>query len=552
MHFLTLPIVCFVIRGGWGHTVEVLTTPCQTLTIHADDASNVDPTKPSQPSASTVPYEPWTETFSPVNPIGTTETISSSEHVQTTSTEPRTSCTESAEDTPVQYHEPVTYTAGPTIRDSSTPCPEAKPSNHDVSEAHPSIPVPISEPAPSQMSTKPVHTQDQPIQESEYVQPPAKTELMVPPEVTETTHWTAPSQPGVQSPPALSEIPTEPVAEPTVKLVETTASVIAPTQDVPPNDYHGPISTAGSPSGNPITTQGPSTAHNEPTAIPDPAEPPPSTLTSLGATPTEEIIKLNLEDATLGPYARFIDLDGQKAILLEPPPDSTSNFTLKVQRPYTFRSESLVYLKAFVKVDEVCPTSRRRIFLRQDKRAAKLSEYDNDNEILKRDTSDTRDKFEEIDSDKFLLNDTTELWVKLEAGSNPVALTFSNASLALSPPRERRRNIQAEIYRKDTIGSGEDTPVQAEDIGKDCPIPGDESELPTDANGEGSFPTVDGTTVPPAVSTSPPDVITGIQTTDVPTPTPGPVEVPPNVAGHGFTMNVFAVYGIPFVAALLL
>ncbi|GKU09166.1 unnamed protein product [Fusarium langsethiae] len=103
----------------------------------------------------------------------------------------------------------------------------------------------------------------------------------------------------------------------------------------------------------------------------------------------------------------------------------------------------------------------------------------------------------------------------------------------------------------EAIVLAKDAAVHVENIGKERPRPSDESELPTDVGGEESLPTVDGTTVPPAVTISPPDVITDIHNEDIPTPTLKPVEVPPNAAAHGVVMNVVALYGIPFVAALL-
>lgn len=391
MHLLALCFGGLVIRGVWGHNVKVLTTPCGTLTVYQNRASDIDTVETSQPNSPiviaespapvapaatieseqatsipeepvtpcdttqsllpTVPYEPVTESVfyepptepeddtatvvEPVTPCDTTQTstpsvtykhvtesvtyvppivtiktYSTSQHVRIMTTEPLVTYTESTEQEPAHYPEPRTDTILPTIQTSKVPVP----SKPYVTGTHPPVHVPISEPAQPPISTEPVQAPDQPVQETEHVQPPVQTEQVVPPVITKHTASVLPPEPGHPSPSSRLEAPKETTDIPN-KPIQSSAAETPKQLDEPPrvtaSTYAGPIKTGELPTREPD----PASVSNGPTAITERPKPIPSgfaTRTSIEVVPTDEVYELNLEDAILGPYAKLIDICGEK------------------------------------------------------------------------------------------------------------------------------------------------------------------------------------------------------------------------------------------------
>ncbi|KAF5237253.1 hypothetical protein FAUST_6164 [Fusarium austroamericanum] len=594
MHLLALCFVGLVIRGVWGHKVEVLTTPCGTLTVYHDEVSDADPVETShsnrpiiivespapgvptaaiqsdqataipakpvtpcdttQSSLPTVPYEPVTESVhydspiepedetvtvvEPVTPCGTTQastlsvahkpitepaaepiiyaspivtidTSSESQHTQIITTEPLVTYTESAYETPIQYPEPKTDTHYPTIHTSKVP----EPSDHYVPGTHPTIYVPISEPFHPPISTEPVQTPDQPLQETEHVQPPVQTGQVVPPPGTKHTESVLPSEIDPPSPSSRLEVPTETMDVPK-KLIQTSAAE-TPKQLDEPTGVTAPTSTGPVKTEElPTTERGPARVSNEPTVVterPQPIQSGFNTRTSIEVIPTDEVYELNLEDAILGPYAKLVDVCGEKIILLEPPPYHEANFTLKVNGTSGLSPGGFANLITSVKIGKAHHNDRRHmvIFRRDDDddEAGFLEASANDDDIGKRDDSETGDAIEEWVADKPITEADPTLAISYIAGSDPKSAQIEGMTYI------KRGNIGTNVYRRKAAPSGGNTTIRPEDDGKECN--------------------------------------TNTHSTGTPTAAPTPVEVHPNEAGNGVVTNTAALFGILFVAAIL-
>ncbi|PTD04162.1 hypothetical protein FCULG_00001921 [Fusarium culmorum] len=248
--------------------------------------------------------------------------------------ESQTSCTESIEDAPIQYSAPGTDVIQPTIHIYEAPVHELEPGKQSITEYHPPVSVPISEPDP----------------------PP---------------------------------IPTESVQAPVV----------------------------------------------EPTVIHQP-QPDPSTfktVTSLVPAPANQVVKLNLSDATLGLYATFIEIDGHRAIRLAPPPNGEASFTIEVNTNLEFPPDSFVKLLTSIKVENICPNTKRnsKVFERDDAGNGFRAVYDKKT-ISKKELKGPGKKTQQIDSKKFKPEVGKALQVIVKGGSNPVAGTVTGASLRKS------------------------------------------------------------------------------------------------------------------------
>ncbi|CAG1986933.1 unnamed protein product [Fusarium graminearum] len=633
MHLLALCFVGLVIRGVWGHKVEVLTTPCQTLTVYqngASDAGTVETSQPNSPivivespapvapaattesnqetaipkepvtpcdttqpslptvldkpvtesvhydspteledetvtvvepvtpcdttqastpsvtykpitepatepityvppiepedktatsvgtvtpcdttqtSSSSIIYEPATEPVTYVSPIVTIKTYSTSQHVRIMTTEPLVTYTESTEQEPAHYPEPRTDTILPTIQTSKA----SVPSNPYVPGTYPPVHVPISEPAQPPISTEPVQAPDQPVQETEHVQPPVQTEQVVPPVITKHTASVLPSEPGHPSPSSRLEAPKETMDIPNRPIqssaAETPKQLDEPTGATAPTSA-GPVKTGELPTREPD----PASVSNGPTAITERPKPIPSgftTRTSIEVVPTDEVYELNLEDAILGPYAKLIDICGEKIIVLEPPPYHEANFTLKVNGTSGFSPGGFANLITSVKIGKVHHNDRRQMVIFQrdddDDIAGYLEASANDDDIGKRDDRETKDAIEEWLADGRITEPDPTLAISYIAGSDPKSAQIQGMTYI------KRGNIGTNVYRRKAIPAGGDTTIRPEDDGKEC-----------NTNIHGT-----------------------------PTAAPTPVEVHPNEAGNGAVMNTAAVFGISFFAAIL-
>ncbi|QPC69481.1 hypothetical protein HYE68_000233 [Fusarium pseudograminearum] len=591
MHLLALCFVCLVIRGVWGHRVEVLATPCETLTVYQHGASEADsvenfqsnspivivespasvapaatiesdqataiPVEPvtpcdtTQPSLPTVSYEPVTESvnyvppietkyetvtsvrtvtpcdtaqtssisiiYKPVTesvtygpPIVTIETSSTSQDIRIITTEPLVTYTESTEEEPVQYPEPRTDTIYPTIQTAQAP----EPSRHYVPGTHPPIHVLTYEPAQPPLSTEYVQTPDQPVKETEHLQPPVQTGQVVPPVITKHTEAGLPSQPGYPSPSSGLEIPTETMDVPNKPIqtsaAETPKQLDEPTRVTAPTSA-GPFKTEELPTRVPD----PASVSNEPTVVTERPQPIPSgftTRTSIEAVPTDEVYELNLEDAILGPYAKLVDICGEKIIVLEPPPYHEANFTLKVNGTSGFSPGGFANLITSVKIGKVQHNDRRQmvIFRRDDDdddEAGFLEASANDDDIGKREDSETGDAIEEWVADKPITESDPTLAISYIAGSDPKSAQIEGMTYI------KRGNIGTNVYRRKANPAGRDTTIRPDDDGKECN--------------------------------------TNIHSMGTTTAVPTPVEVHPNEAGNGVVMNTATLFGILFVAAIL-
>ncbi|KAF0637801.1 hypothetical protein FPSE5266_09563 [Fusarium pseudograminearum] len=576
MHLLALCFVGLIIRGVWGHEVEVLTTPRETLTVYQYGASDSDsvessqsnspivvaespapvapaatiesdqetaiPSEPvtpcdtTQSSLPTVPYEPVTKSVyyepptepkddtatvvEPVTPCDTTqtssisiiykpitepviyvppiviiETSSISQHLRIITTEPLVTYTESTYETPIQYPKPKTDTIYLTIPNSREP----EPSKDYVPGTYPPADVPTAEPV-------------QPPIPTEHLQPPVQTGQVVPPVITKHTEAGLPSQPGYPSPSSGLEIPTETMDVPNKPIqtsaAETPKQLDEPTRVTAPTSA-GPFKTEELPTRVPD----PASVSNEPTVFTQPSPPIQSgftTRTSIEVVPTDEVYELNLEDAILGPYARLVDVCGEKIIVLEPPPYHEANFTLKVNGTSGFSPGGFANLITSVKIDKVHHNDRRQmvIFRRDDDDEAGFLEASaNDDDIGKRDDSETGDAIEEWVADKPITEADPTLAISYIAGSDPKSAQIQGMTYI------KRGNVGTNVYRRKASPAGGDTTIRPEDDGKECN--------------------------------------TNIHSTGTPTAVPTPVEVHPNEAGNGVVMNTATLFGILFVAAIL-
>jgi hypothetical protein len=279
MHLLALALVGLVIGGVWGHTVEVLTEPCPTLSINQDRA-NYDPPEPTYPESSIIAVEgPTTVEVTVLSTVIESEQATPCDTTESAlPTVPYESVPES-----VYYHPPIEsddVTTSPV--DPVTPCDTTQTSSPTV------LYEPVTEPvyhAPSIF-------------------------------ITETT---SPSQ-HVQTIPTESQTPcTESSAdapihysEPEPVPIQSTTQIykaLEPSKNDVPH-YHPPVSIPLSEPVHPPV--------DKPTVIFH-TQPAPSsfkTFTSIvpTPTPTELVVELDLRDATLGLYATFIEIDGRRAM----------------------------------------------------------------------------------------------------------------------------------------------------------------------------------------------------------------------------------------------
>ncbi|EXK76957.1 hypothetical protein FOQG_18315 [Fusarium oxysporum f. sp. raphani 54005] len=303
-------------------------------------------------------------------------------------------------------------------------------------------------------------------------------------------------------------------------------------------------------------------AASEPTGLPQQTQPGPTgfrTLTSPPSIPTGNTVKLNLNDAELGPHATFIQIGGEEAILLTAPPNGEANFTLKVKKPLGIAPGSLVRLRASIRVEEIGATNPHvRSLFRRENTGNRLQMIMDEKTIYDKEVKATAGKFEQVQSEKTTFSDNPIVEVVQKAGKNPVALTVRGLSFVKSAGPTKEPTIPPE---EPTIPPEEQT------------IPPEESTFPT---GEPTFPaevtgtesvsggqetTVSGGTGKSgggkesgsysSVSNLESETGTGTPTRPVSPTTPGPVQIIPNEGGHCLIMNTIAVYGVPLIAAIL-
>lgn len=409
MRLSTLPIIGLVIGRASAHTVEVLTTPCETLTVHQDGAPSSDPTEP------TLSESPIVLVKSPA-PVEL-------EHTVSTPVEPVTPCdtTESLLPTVPSKPAPESVYHYPTIEseDITTPVEAVTPCETTLSSA-PTIPY-------------------EPVTESGHYVPP-----IVPPQTTSPGQhvqiMTTEPQPDCTE--STDDAPTqhyEPGPE-TIHPTIPTSEVLIPTEE--PSKYdvpepHPPVSVPRSEPGQPpIPTEPVHTPVEEPIVIYHPPQPAPSsfkTVTSVVAAPTGEIIKLNLSEATLGLYTTFIEIDGRRAIRLAPPPNGEASFTLRVDEDLDFLPDSLVRFEYSIKVGDICPNPKRKTKLvgRVDTHNRFIVNAD-DKKVADENLEDTNGRFRRSSSDQFEAKRDSIITISLTGGSDPKAGTINEANIRSS------------------------------------------------------------------------------------------------------------------------
>lgn len=142
-----------------------------------------------------------------------------------------------------------------------------------------------------------------------------------------------------------------------------------------------------------------------------------------------------------------------------------------------------------------------------DDEAGFLEASANDDDIGKREDSETEDAIEEWVADKPITEADPTLAISYIAGSNPKSAQIEGMTYI------KRANIGTNVYRRKAAPAGGNTTIRPEDDGKECN--------------------------------------TNIHSTGTPTAAPTPVEVHPNEAGNGVVTNTAALFGILFVAVIL-
>ncbi|KAK2685661.1 hypothetical protein QWA68_015907 [Fusarium oxysporum] len=154
------------------------------------------------------------------------------------------------------------------------------------------------------------------------------------------------------------------------------------------------------------------------------------TVTSPSSSPTGKSLELDLSDAQFGEHARFIQIDGEAAILLLAPPNGRASFSLDVRKPPNIAPGELVNLTASIRVDLIGAPNPQAgtLFLRGSTRS-RLQMIMDEKSIYDKELETTGGKFEEVKSEKTAVSAHPKIEIIQKSGNNPVALTFRGLSL---------------------------------------------------------------------------------------------------------------------------
>ncbi|KAH7173058.1 hypothetical protein DER46DRAFT_470818, partial [Fusarium sp. MPI-SDFR-AT-0072] len=125
----------------------------------------------------------------------------------------------------------------------------------------------------------------------------------------------------------------------------------------------------------PESPQEPTKAASEPIGSPDVTRP---GTTDLGtaispASTSSPAGEIDLQDANLGPNARFISIGGEPAILLTAPPNGEASFSLNISKPSNITPGELVNLLASIRVESNGTSNpRARPLFRRERTGSRL------------------------------------------------------------------------------------------------------------------------------------------------------------------------------------
>ncbi|EXM16895.1 hypothetical protein FOTG_14863 [Fusarium oxysporum f. sp. vasinfectum 25433] len=395
---------------------------------------------------------------------------------------------------------------------------------------------------------------------SELIPPESTPPESTPTEPTPTAPTLPESLPSESTPP--ESIPPESTASETPSIQATNEPPqITEGRTSPPESPQEPTKAASETIGSPDVTQPGIT--DQGTAIR-----PTSTSSPAG--------EIDLQDAVLGPNARFILIGGEPAILLTAPPNGEASFSLNISLPPNITPGELVNLLASIRV-EFNGTSmpRARSLFRREMTGSRLQMILDEKSIYDKELKTTGGKFQEVKSEKTSISDQPSIKMVQRSGSNPVALTVRGLSLVKAEKQTAPSEKQTAPAEKQTAPAEKQTaPAEKQTAPVEKPaIPSEKSTIPVErptvseeeptipaevtqteaaqqtARSSGGSKTGGGRESGGFISVSNLETKT-VTGPGIPT-TSGPIEITPNEGGHNHMINKAVLYILPLLAAIM-
>ncbi|EXL63453.1 hypothetical protein FOCG_01788 [Fusarium oxysporum f. sp. radicis-lycopersici 26381] len=459
------------------------TEPTPTI-LPSDTIQPESPTKP----ASTEPTS--------TEPTLTEPSSAEPSSAEPTSTEPASTEPEPTSAEPTSTEPASTEPA--STEPASTEPTSTEPTSAEPTSAEPTStePTPILSPSDTTIPTLP--STESPVESTSIESIPSST---LPPEspIGSTRTGTTPTEseptPTTSIPPKSippeSTSPESTLTEPTPTaptLPESLPSESTPPESIPPGSTASETPSIQATNEPPQITEGrtsppespqePTKAASETIGSPDVTQPgitdqgtairPTSTSSPAG--------EIDLQDAVLGPNARFILIGGEPAMYVHPtaalhllyteicpslltaPPNGEASFSLNISLPPNITPGELVNLLASIRVESNGTSMPRdRSLFKREMTGSRLRMILDEKSIYDKELETTGGKFQEVKSEKTSISDQPSIKMVQRSGSNPVALTVRGLSLVKAEKQTAPSEKQTAPAEKQTAPAEKQT-----------------------------------------------------------------------------------------------
>ncbi|KAJ0126120.1 Uncharacterized protein HZ326_30774, partial [Fusarium oxysporum f. sp. albedinis] len=482
---------------------ESPTKPASTEPTSTEPTST-EPTSTEPTSTEPTSTEPTSTEPTSTEPTSTEPTSTEPTSTEPTSTEPTSTEPTSTEPTSTEptSTEPTSTEPTPILSPSDTTIPKLPSTESPVeSTSIESIPSstlpPESRIGSTPTGTTPTESERTPTTSmlpgsipSESIPPESTSPESIPPESTSPESIPPQSTSPESIPPQSTSpesIPTEPTpTAPT--LPESLPSESTPPESIPPESTASETPSIQTPNEPPQITEGrtsppespqePTKAASETIGSPDVTQPGITDQgTAISPTSTSSPAgEIDLQDADLGPNARFILIGGEPAMYVHPtaalhllytniclslltaPPNGEASFSLNISLPPNITPGELVNLLASIRVESNGTSMPRdRSLFKREMTGSRLRMILDEKSIYDKELETTGGKFQEVKSEKTSISDQPSIKMVQRSGSNPVALTVRGLSLVKAEKQTAPAEKQTAPAEKQTAPAEKQT-----------------------------------------------------------------------------------------------